>query len=178
MSTIFGQPKQIGYVVPDIQKAMGHFVDVLGIGPWYFTDKSRHLYGNYRGTIYSQEQLDNLHLSTALAHSGEMQIELLSPQCNTPSLWQEFIASGNQGIHHWSSWEADYDSRKAQALANRYILAHEGETARGKFGYFEHPDVRGSIIEIAHYTTERKALCEEIREISMTWDGTDPIRKA
>ena len=36
MSRIFGPVRQNGYVVRDIEKAMTHWVEVMGVGPWYY----------------------------------------------------------------------------------------------------------------------------------------------
>lgn len=35
MSRLFGDAIQNGYVVRDIDAAMRHWIDVLGVGPWY-----------------------------------------------------------------------------------------------------------------------------------------------
>ena len=39
MSRIYGEIRQLGYVVHDIEKAMRHWVDVLGVGPWFYIEK-------------------------------------------------------------------------------------------------------------------------------------------
>ena len=35
MSRIFGAITQNGYVMRDIQAAMRHWIEVLGVGPWH-----------------------------------------------------------------------------------------------------------------------------------------------
>lgn len=35
MSRFFGEIRQLGYVVPDIEAAMGHWSSKLGVAPWY-----------------------------------------------------------------------------------------------------------------------------------------------
>jgi hypothetical protein len=37
MSRIFGKVCQNGYVVRDIEAAMAHWTQVLGVGPFYYT---------------------------------------------------------------------------------------------------------------------------------------------
>ena len=39
MSVLFGKVCQNGYVVRDIRAAMDHWVNVMGVGPWYYIDK-------------------------------------------------------------------------------------------------------------------------------------------
>jgi hypothetical protein len=38
MSRLFGGVMQNGYVVRDIEAAMRHWIDVLGVGPWFYID--------------------------------------------------------------------------------------------------------------------------------------------
>ena len=38
MSRLFGAVSQNGYVVRDIGAAMRHWIDVLGVGPWFYID--------------------------------------------------------------------------------------------------------------------------------------------
>lgn|SRR5438093_7244272 len=38
MSRIFGAVTQAGYVVRDIEAAMRHWVEVLGVGPWFYAE--------------------------------------------------------------------------------------------------------------------------------------------
>ena len=35
MSRIFGAIRQNGYVVRDIESAMQHWVEAIGVGPWF-----------------------------------------------------------------------------------------------------------------------------------------------
>ena len=39
MSRIFGAVCQNGYVVRDIRAAMDHWVNVMGVRPWYYIDR-------------------------------------------------------------------------------------------------------------------------------------------
>ena len=39
MSRLFGPLRQMGFVVRDIDKAMRHWIEVCGIGPWYIAEK-------------------------------------------------------------------------------------------------------------------------------------------
>ena len=68
----FGDIRQIGIVVRDIEKAMAHWVDVCGIGPWFYVDKLPITTFRYRGRV-----VDDFHISVALANSGDTQLELI-----------------------------------------------------------------------------------------------------
>ena len=71
MSRIFGDLLQIGFVVPDIEAAMQHWAERLGVGPWYYIERLDVPDFEYMG------QPSPVELSLALANSGDMQIELI-----------------------------------------------------------------------------------------------------
>ena len=39
MSRLFGPLRQMGFVVRDIEAAMRHWVEVCGVGPWFYADR-------------------------------------------------------------------------------------------------------------------------------------------
>src|SRR6266851_3530538 len=39
MSRLFGPMRQVGIVVRDIDKAMRHWVEVCGVGPWFYAEQ-------------------------------------------------------------------------------------------------------------------------------------------
>src|ERR1035437_5696812 len=92
MSRLFGDLRQIGIVVRDIEAAMKHWVEVCGVGPWFYTDKLPVDAFTYRG-----QRHDNIHLSIALANSGDVQLELIQQRCDSPSMYQDFLRAGREG---------------------------------------------------------------------------------
>jgi Glyoxalase/Bleomycin resistance protein/Dioxygenase superfamily len=64
MSRIFGAITQNGYVVRDIEAAMRHWIDVLGVGPWFYVERAPIEDFQYRGKPSPVE------VSIALANSG------------------------------------------------------------------------------------------------------------
>ena len=71
MSRIFGDVRQNGYVVRNIESALEHWTEVLGVGPfWYFEEAPVEDF-RYRG------EPSELVVSIALAQSGPLQIELI-----------------------------------------------------------------------------------------------------
>ena len=81
MSRLFGDMRQVGIVVRDIEAAMRHWVEICGIGPWFYTDRLPITAFTYGGRRY-----DDVHISIALANSGDVQLELIQQRCGTPSM--------------------------------------------------------------------------------------------
>ena len=49
MSRFFGEIRQAGYVVHDIEKAMDYWSQTLGIGPWFYNPRVPIVNYRYRG---------------------------------------------------------------------------------------------------------------------------------
>lgn len=171
MSRLFGPMRQMGYIVRDIHAAMAHWTNVCTIGPWFYFERSA-----YKTFVYDGKRYDDIHMSVAFANSGDIQIELLQQRCDTPSMYQDFLARNGEGLQHWSSWPQDYSERYETALRNGYEVAMEGTHARGAFVYFKNEGHPGTVIEMAELTPGRKAFFDRVRKAAVDWDGKDPIR--
>ena len=66
MSRLFGPMRQVGIVVRDIEKAMRHWVEVCGVGPWFYAEQLPMDEFRYKGRSY------DLKVSIALANSGDV----------------------------------------------------------------------------------------------------------
>ena len=172
MSRLFGALRQMGYVVRDIEAAMHHWVEVCGVGPWFYVDRLPLTAFTYRGARH-----DDIHVSVALANSGDVQLELIQQRCDTPSMYRDFLADGREGLQHWSSWPEDYDARHRLALAGGYQVGQEGDSPRGRFVYFAAEGHPGTVIEMAHLTPARRRIFDQIRAAAVGWDGRDPVRR-
>ncbi|GAC1397380.1 MAG: hypothetical protein NVSMB60_07380 [Mycobacterium sp.] len=91
MGRLPGTIRQIGYVVTDLEQAMQSWVN-LGVGPW-FVVRGLQMQARYRG------QPCETTLSLALSNSGEMQIELITREDDTPSIFTQFLAAEGPGYH-------------------------------------------------------------------------------
>lgn len=171
MSRLFGDLRQIGIVVRDIDAAMKHWIEVCGVGPWFFADRLPLTEFSCRGARH-----DDLHISIALANSGEVQLELIQQRCDTPSMYRDFLQSGHEGMQHWSSWPKDYDTRLQSAIANGYAIGQQGDSVRGRFVYLWDEGHPGTVIEMADMTPERESIFAGIRAAALDWNGDEPIR--
>ena len=76
MSVLPGPIRQIGYVVTDLDRAIASWVE-LGVGPWLV------IRGLPMRALYRGEPCETT-LSLALSNSGELQVELIQQQDDTP----------------------------------------------------------------------------------------------
>ena len=172
MSRIFGPVRQNGYVVRDIDAAMTHWVDVMGVGPWYYIDRVKTDWFRHRGADSPVE------MSIALANSGDLQIELIQQRNDAPSMYREFLDAGREGLQHMSWWTNDYQTLYDKALSLGYKIGHEGQIGgeQGRFAYFDTEAHPGTVVEISDISGAKGAFFEHIRKAAADWDGSHPIR--
>ena len=171
MSRLFGPLRQMGYVVRDIEGAMRHWVEVCGIGPWFYAEHISFTKFSYRGKAYT------IDCSIALANSGDVQLELIQQRDDTPSMYRDFLAAGHEGLQHWSSWPENYDELRDRAVASGWTVGQEGDSTRGRFVYFLNEGHPGTVIEMADMTPTRRRVFDAVRNAAVDWDGSNPIRR-
>ncbi|MFY8114419.1 MAG: VOC family protein [Rhabdaerophilum sp.] len=171
MSRFFGQVRQAGYVVPDIEEAMLYWANVLGVGPWFYAERVPVVNFRSRGEPSFPET------SVALANSGPLQIELIQPRNKAPSMYQDFLKAGHAGLQHLAYWTETYDADLARLLAQGFTVGMSGEVGEnGRFCYFETGTHPGAVIELSEVKGPKGKMFKLIREAAEGWDGTDPIR--
>jgi len=170
-----GKVNQIGYVVRDLENTLDLWVNVLGVGPWFCREVSP-------GTTYYHGEVRPLTMRTALANSGDMQIELIQDVTpdNQPTFYKEFLRAGNAGIHHVSFWQdpAEFDVTDKKLKGAGWELVCTGETGgpSGRFAYYQNDEYPGIIIETSSKNEAKAKRWGEIAEAAKDWDGSDPIR--
>ncbi|QTL03567.1 VOC family protein [Aquabacter sp. L1I39] len=171
MSRFFGEIRQAGYVVEDIEAAMDYWSRVLGIGPWFYNPRVPIVNYTYRGEPYE------VHNSVALANSGPLQMELIQIRNDAPSMYRDFLKAGRTGLQHVAYWTKNYDEDLARLLAQGFKPAMSGEVGeKGRFIYFDTEYHPGTVIELSEVAGPKGKLFKLIREASIGWDGTDPVR--
>ena len=173
MSRVFGKVCQNGYVVRDIEAAMKHWVDVMGVGPWFYIEDVKTDWFKHRGVD------SDVKMSIALANSGDLQIELIQQRNDATSMYKEFLDAGLEGLQHMSYWTLDYQSLYDKALSLGYRVGHEGAIGgeKGRFAYFDTQAHPGTIIEISDISGTKGRTFAHICNVAETWDGSDPIRR-
>ncbi|HJM91328.1 MAG: VOC family protein [Alphaproteobacteria bacterium] len=171
MSRLFGPLRQMGYVVKDMDAAMRYWIDVCQVGPWFYIDKLAVDDFRYKG------QPSRPHISIALANSGDVQIELIQQRDTAPTMYQDFLNAGNEGLQHFSTWPENYNEIYEKALAAGYTVGQESTSPRGPFVYFEQEGHPGTVVEMAEMNETRRRIFDGVRDAAVDWDGADPIRE-
>ena len=173
MSRLFGSIRQNGYVVRDIRASLDHWVDVMGVGPWFYFDRVKVDWFRHRGAS------SDIEMSIALANSGDLQIELIQQRNEAPSMYKEFLDAGREGLQHVAYWTRDYQALYDQVLARGYRIGHEGQIGgeQGRFAYFDTEAHPGTVVEISDVSGPKGRFFDLVKQASVDWDGSDPVRQ-
>lgn len=171
MKPSLGKITQVAFMTRDIGASIDHFVDHLGIGPWFMIAGGGFAETRCRGAPCSPR------LTTAFANARGMEFELMQLDNDEPCMWRDALARpfAREAFHHWCHWPDDYDATLAAALAQGHRVYQDGATARGRFVYLEHPGSPDDIIELTERTPARRAFQERVAQAGRDWDGTTRI---
>lgn len=171
MSRFLGPIRQLGYVVDDIEAAMAHWSEVMGVGPWYYNPKVPIEDYRYDGKPYE------VHNSVALANSGYIQVELIQCRNDAPSMYRDFRRAGHRGLQHVAFWTQQYDADLALMEAEGFMQKMSGKVgADGRFCYFDREAHPGTVIELSEVMGPKGRMFDLIRDAAQDWDGKEPVR--
>lgn len=168
-----GSVVQLGYVVPDLEVALTHWTQVLGVGPFLVTPRIDYAELHYRGQPI---QIEN---AVALSSWRGMQIEIIQQTAGDRSMFTDFIARRGGGLHHVcllsDDLQADLDVWRARGVG----VGMGGRTAAGiPFAYLDSdPHDQGRVIEIVQPTPGLQKFFNRLDRLAADWDGSDAIRR-
>ena len=171
----FGQPDngviQIAHIVEDIHSAMRAWSNDLRVGPWFLLD---HFTGD--DPIYRGEP-SRADISLAMGFAGHMQIELIQPNDDNPSVYKETRDERGWGFHHFGVATRDFEGDIAKYEARGYELAFRaGVPTGGSVGYLDtHGELPG-MLELIEIGPMMETVFTRFYQASLGWDGTDPVR--
>lgn len=169
------QPKgsilELCQVVRDMDRALEHWVNVMGAGPFYTFDIPPLPGQKYRG------QPTDVALRIAFGFSGGLLIELLQQLNEAPSVFQEMLDTHGEGYHH-VLLRMPFDEGAARFAARGYEMAFSGTMPSGdRFAIFDSRKDNGGYIELMDMSPPMWEPIEAIHRAHVGWDGkTDPKR--
>lgn len=147
---------QVAFVVRDLDAAVRHWADDLGIGPWsVWTMRPPAL----RETLYRGQPV-KFGLRHALAWSGNVQFELVQP-LEGPSIFRDQLDATGEGPNHVGVVVEDHPAAVADFVARGFTPLQSatgfGASQDGAFAYFSPPDGISAIVELISPPSERFA---------------------
>lgn len=169
---MFGSIAQIGYVVRDIEESMHNFTKA-GIGPWFY------LKGVKPGNFTYRGQPSDMEMDVAVANSGDIQLELITPVNDAPSMYRDFLAAGNEGVQHIAYWTENYQDLYDRALAAGFTVGQEGQIGGddSRFAYLQTEHHPGTVVEISDLGGSKQFIFGLIKLAAANWDGSNSVNE-
>lgn len=169
-----GERMQLGYVVADLDAALCHWTEVLGIGPFVVIERAiegRPVF--YHGLPTSME------VTLAFAYCGDVQIELIHAANDEPSIYRDFTDIGREGLHHVGYWPVDFAAacQQLEAWGYREASVVLGDDGGRVVVHYNAPAHIGTLVELVPASPQRNAYFERLQRLARGWDGTRPVRR-
>lgn len=158
---------QYAWVVPDLEAAARQWHATLGVGPFLINRDLKLSDARYRGRPGAPR------FSTAVAQSGDVQIELIEQHDDTPSAYRDTVRQGVTGFHHVAFIEADFTAALSALTDQGHQVAADGRFGEMRYAYVDTSAALGCMIEIVEDKPAIRAFFEAVRKAAARWDG-DP----
>jgi hypothetical protein len=162
---------QAAWVVPDLHAAMERWVKVSRVGPFFVNPEVKMEKARYRGRPTS------IPVRIGLAQAGPIQIELIEQMDDTPSVYRDSVAFGQERFHHMAAFVDDVDAEIARYVAGGADLAYDGYFGNVRIGYLDTRKQLGFMVELFDHKPGMDEFFAYIAAQAEQWDSSDPIRQ-
>jgi len=169
MTPRFGPIVQAAYLVSNLADAIEQWSAALGLPLFYRIDNVPFESMTYRG------QAVQFPLSTAIAYSGDLQIELLLSMPEQEAQFPEFFRTGEGKLHHYQIRTVNIDELlKQKQWRDRTLL--RGKSSAGMEICFVDADLPdGSFLEIVETSADVLLFMDKFKTLSNTWTGEPQV---
>ncbi len=165
-----GEIMQLAFVPDDFDAAVDYWTQVMGVGPFFLMEGIHLEDMKYKG------QPTDAVFDLALAYWGDIQIELIRPRDDHPSIYRGEYAAGN-GLHHVCILVDDIEEAYRVCGEQGAQIIIEGALGDSRVIYVDPGSGPGGLVEILQQGEGGPGLFAMIKQAGEGWDGSDPIRK-
>ena len=149
---------QHAYFVNDLETSVAKWNELFGAGPFMFRWHHRTDRFRYRGTPQEAD------VSYAFGYLGDVMVQFIQQHDDTPSIYREMYATGEEGFHHVATLIHDYPAERQRFLDLGYELACELQVGGVDAAYFDTRAVTGGFTEIHTDPPAHQGLLRELAE--------------
>ncbi len=166
-----GPVMQLAFIPSDFDAAIRHWTQVMGVGPFFLMEDISLIDMKCLG------QPSDAVFSLALAYWGDMQIELIRPENDSPS-----HLTGEYGVrdrlHHTCLLLDDIRDAYAACEEHGAKIVVEGKVGdEGAVIYADPGTGPGHVVEMLQPQPGTTDAFEMIKQAGIGWDGKEPLRK-
>jgi glyoxalase/bleomycin resistance protein/dioxygenase superfamily protein len=165
------QIMQMAYVVEDMRAAIDWWVRDCRVGPWFLLDSFTGPAQRYRGRTAVAD------IRLAMSFAGHMNIELIQPKDDHPSVYKDAIDRRGYGFHHVGIAVEDVEAERAAYEARGYVTAFEAPVPSGGSVYYMEGGLSDpGFIELIPATAGMDEMFTRYWRATAGWTGEAPIR--
>lgn len=160
----------IGYVVDDLRSGAERFAATLGAGPFLGLEHIEFEEVTFQGepAVYDH--------SSAFGQWGPIIVELTQAYDARPAGLADALVKPGAGIGH-VAWLADSLEDEVARLRSLGLAPfHTGRAGPASVVWFHGGSLIGHPVEVLQRREELEGFYAMIREASVGWDGSDPLR--
>ncbi|MBD2843302.1 VOC family protein [Erythrobacter rubeus] len=165
-----GEVMQLAFVPPDFMAAVKHWTEIMGVGPFFLMEGIHLEDMRYKG------QPTEAVFDLALAYWGDVQIELIRPRDNHPSIYSGEYAEVGGGLHHVCILVDDIEEAYDVCREQGAKIVIEGSLGDSQVIYVDPGSGPGGLVEILQQGEGGPGLFAMIKDAGKDWDGSDPLR--
>jgi len=172
MNHVFGPVMQNAFVVEDLDAAMDHWINKIGIGPFFVFQHVQFREAWFRGKPCTVD------MTAAMAYWGDVQIELIQQHNDAPSIYSEFQNQGLRGMQHMGVITTDLDADLSRLKPLGIEPVQHGTVASGmRFAYVSSDFHPGGMIELIEANDSILGFFKYMKDSAANWDGKEPVRR-
>jgi len=133
---------QQAYLVNDLEASIGKWHALFGAGPFVIAPHHKTERFTYRGT---DQEAD---VSYAFGYLGDTMIQFIQQHDDTPSIYREMYANGEEGFHHVGVLVHDWAAERQRMLDMGFEIACELWADDVNAAYFDTRSVNGGFTEL------------------------------
>lgn len=166
-----GPVMQMAFVPKDFDAALIYWTQTMGVGPFFLLENVKLEDMHYLG------QPSDFVFTMALAYWGDVQIELIRPENDAPSIYSGEYGVNGDVLHHVCILTEDIGHARIFAeRAGAKLLVEAKVGTDGAVVYLDSGNGSGSIVEVLQPASGSDALFNMIKDAAQRWDGSDPVR--
>lgn len=133
---------QQAYLVNDLEDAIRRWSDLFGAGPFGIAAHHRADWFEYRSTPQEAD------VSYAFGYLGEVQIQFIEQHDDTPSIYRDMYAAGEEGFHHQAFLVHDFEAEYQRMIDLGYEPACRLYADGVDAAYFDTREMNGGFTEV------------------------------
>jgi len=163
---------QTAFMVNDLETAARKYIETLGVGPFYITERPKIAGSLYRGAP------SEVQFSTAITQAGDVQLELVEQHCDSSSCYRDTVPVGQEALHHIAVFAEDYDAEMKRYKDLGIEVASSGRMGPMRFSYMDTSEQIMAMTEVLESTHFIHTYFENLKTACLDWDGSRPIRSS